>query len=156
MAGVDEGRLFMVSSCVVYRGIMSSAGLPTLSPELEPVPGDLPERPNASTLVGVVFAGALVLVMSALSAGALRAGFYVREPREWVGVLAFALLPGVILVGAAASWWRALRSTSRERGRWIPLLLPFFVVVGASAGVAFVTMAYAAAHHEGPGPLHTP
>jgi hypothetical protein len=128
---------------------MSSAGLPTLTPTIEPAPPDLPERPDAATLVGIVLSGALIFVMSALSAGALSSGLYVREPREWVGVVAFALLPGVILVGAARYWWRALRSTSRERARWIPLLLPFFIVVGGSAGVAFVVAAYAASHDDG-------
>ena len=133
---------------VVYAAGMSSAGIPTLNPQVEPVPGELPERPDAGTLMGVVFAGALVLVMSALSAGALSSGLYVREAREWVGVVAFSLLPGLILFGAARYWWRALRSTSRDRARWIPLLLPFFVVVCASAGVAFVQAAYAAAHDD--------
>ena len=52
----------------------------------------------------------------------------------------FAALPLVIVLLATTMWWKALKPGDDGRSRWVGLVAPFFIVVGAAAGVAASSM----------------
>lgn len=126
----------------------SSAG-PSI--RVEPPPAQPPARPGLRHLPGIVMAGLPTLVFAALMAGALALPFFghFRPAPRVAEVLIFSVIPALGLAVFARVWWRSIRALGREAPSWSFLCVPFFVVLGIAAGLAFVRAATTDA--EGPG-----
>jgi hypothetical protein len=100
-----------------------------------------PDLPTPASVVLSVVAGVPVLLFATICAGALWEPAVRRfDDVHWAGGVV-AAISGVGLAVFVRRWWGALRSTDSTAERWPWLVVPFFVVVGAALGIAFMTKA---------------